>query len=207
MEEPSNLFVLIGPSGVGKTTLVRALCERLPKTSAVITTTTRKPRDGETDGVHYHFLGREEFERRVHEGRFLEHATVHGNLYGTQLVDALGTSEELRLHNIDVQGAAQMRRLFPRVPVILILPETWSVLERRLQGRGSERPEELRHRLSQARHEILEGATLATHVIINGDLNAAADRLCAIIAAQQANIGNKVIQHHLHQLLQEAPAP
>lgn len=204
--ELSNLLVLIGPSGVGKTTLVRAACDRLPKTSAVITTTTRKPREGEVDGVHYHFLALDEFEQRVQSGLFLEHATVHGNRYGTKLKDALGNDGELRLHNIDVQGAASMRRQFPRTPIILIVPDQWFMLEQRLQGRKTERPEDLRRRLALARHEVREGASLATHVIVNDTLDEAVERLCAIIKAHQSLANRAVVQQHLHLLLEEIPS-
>lgn len=151
------VVVLSGPSGVGKTTVIDALLRR-PGFGRSITATTRKPRAGERDGTDYLFLHREEFEEGVRTGRFLEHAVVHGNLYGTPRdgVEAVLARGDVCLLNIDVQGAESLRRSGLAVATVFLLPPSMEELERRLGLRGTEDPAEFRRRLGIARKEMAE---------------------------------------------------
>ena len=157
------LIVLSAPSGGGKTTLCDQLLAQRTDICRAVTCTTRPPRPGEQEGVHYHFLKRSEFEAQVEEGRFLEHATVYNHLYGTwksEVIDKLHTSRHVLL-NIDVQGARSIRAaasadsyLEPRLVSVFLTPPSLEDLERRLTHRASETPETLGRRLREASSEI-----------------------------------------------------
>ena len=136
------MFVITGPSGVGKGTLIRGLLERVPELELSVSATTRQPRPGEHDGVDYHFLTPEEFERRVAGGDFVEHATYSGNRYGTlrselerRLADGLPVVLE-----IEVQGARQVREAMPEAVEVFIAPPSREALRARLVGRGTDAP-------------------------------------------------------------------
>ena len=164
------LVVLSGPSGVGKTTVVDRLLER-PGFRRAVTATTRAPRPGEVDGVHYRFLDDATFARLVAEGRFLEHATVHDRSYGTPIdaVDAVLDAGDTCLLNIDVQGAATLRERVPEALQVFLAPPSFEELERRLRGRRSETEEQVRRRLATARAELARADEFAS-VVINDDL-------------------------------------
>ncbi|MDP0500327.1 MAG: guanylate kinase [Verrucomicrobiota bacterium JB022] len=162
------ILIISGPAGSGKTTLCEALLGYYPdQVERIVTTTTRAPREGEINGLDYHFLERETFQKRVEAGEFLEWAEIHGNLYGSQkrhLVDKLRSDVDLLL-NIDVQGAATFREaaqsepyLSERLVSIFVRPSSLSQLRDRLQGRGSENPETLARRLKTAEEEIPRAA-------------------------------------------------
>ncbi|MBI2194082.1 MAG: guanylate kinase [Planctomycetes bacterium] len=150
-----KIVILSGPSGVGKTSICQKLLER-PARAKSTSATTRPPRPGEIDGVDYHFLSREEFEKRLRAGWFAEHAEVHAHLYGTPrhpLEDALQQGVTFLL-DIDVQGAERIRQRYPGVLSIFILPPSTEALEKRLRGRRTDSPGVVERRLARARAEI-----------------------------------------------------
>ena len=178
----ARVFVITGPSGVGKGTLIRELCERVPEVELSISATTREPRRGEEDGVDYHFLPREEFDRRVERGDFLEWATYSGNRYGT-----LRSEVERRTDRgapvvleIEVQGARQVRETMPEAVRIFIEPPSPEVLRERLEGRGTDPPEMIDRRLEEARKELRARDEFG-HRVINDDVDRAANELAGIV--------------------------
>ena len=182
MTREARLFVVSGPSGVGKGTLVALLRERLTRLGLTVSATTREPRPGEVDGVSYHFLDDAEFERRVGEGEFLEWAWVHGHRYGTlrsevERVLAEGRSVVLE---IDVQGALSVRASHPEAVLVFIEPPSPEELERRLRGRGTEDEASIERRLANARREMSYADRYDVR-IVNDDLDRAVDELAHVI--------------------------
>ena len=180
-----RVFVITGPSGVGKGTLIRELCERVPDLELSISATTRQPREGEVDGRDYHFLSREEFDRRVEREDFLEFATYSGNRYGT-----LRTEVERRLaegHSvvleIEVQGARQVRAAMRESIQVFIAPPAPAVLRERLDARGTDAPEAIDARLEVAAQEMAAQDEFAYRVV-NDDLRRAAAELEGIVRAE-----------------------
>lgn len=179
------LLVVSAPSGAGKTTLCEALLKSGLGLTYSVSTTTRKPRPGEQDGVHYHFVDDAVFRRMREAGEFAECAEVHGHWYGT-LRAAL---EEARirgrdvLFDIDVQGARQLRTVFPDGVFVFIYPPSMEALEGRLRRRKTEGPEDLARRLANARQEMRE-AWAYDYVVINDILEKAVDRLRSIFLAE-----------------------
>jgi guanylate kinase len=181
-----NLFVVAAPSGAGKTTLVDALLEREPGIRLSVSYTTRPPREGEIDGVHYHFVDERRFEELNAAGEFLEHARVHGNWYATSAT-WLRTQMELGhdvLLEIDWQGAAQVRRLIPGAVHVFILPPSMALLRERLERRGKDAAEIIARRLEAAREEIRHCGEF-DYVIINQDFATARDDLAAVVRASR----------------------
>ena len=180
---PARLTVLAGPTAVGKGTVSADLRERYPEVWLSVSATTRSPRPGEVDGVHYHFLSTEEFDRLDTEGELLESAIVHGqNRYGTPRgpVEARLAAGEPALLEIDLQGARQVRETMPDARFVFLAPPSWEELERRLVGRGTEGPEERERRLATARVELAAEPEF-DHVIINDDVHRATDELVSVI--------------------------
>ena len=177
-----HLFILSGPSGVGKGTLRQRALNDIKDLVYSISCTTRRPRPGEREGVDYRFISREDFEERVKRGCFLEHANVHDACYGTLREDVereLGAGRDVLLE-IDVQGALQVRSRLPEAVSIFVAPPSLEELERRLRDRGTEDDEKLRLRLKNAATE-LQQAGKYDHVVVNGDLDEAAAALRKII--------------------------
>ena len=188
MSSEGRLVVISGPSGVGKTAVTREML-KLPAFERVVTCTTRPPRAGEMDGRDYHFLAEEEFEEGIRNDRFLEHAKVHGHLYGTPRA---AVEEPLRrgrsvILNIDVQGAASIRGVLEKsrgpggcgsgigkngVTMVFLLPPSLEELERRLRARGTDTEAQVRTRLKTAKKE-LEEKDGYDHQVVNGDLTQA----------------------------------
>lgn len=181
------LFVVSGPSGVGKSTLVKAALARIPGLSFSVSATTRAPRPGERDGVEYHFVSQERFAELVGDDGFLEHAAVYGNRYGTLRAPteaALSTGRSLLL-DIDVQGSAQVRRALPEAVHVFVLPPTFAALEARLRARGTEPEEVIRRRMTEAA-EQLRGAPTYDYLVVNDDLETAHAALQGVLLAEMS---------------------
>jgi guanylate kinase len=169
---------------VGKGTLIKGLLERLPGLQLAVSATTRSPREGEVNGVDYHFLSEEDFDRRVERGEFVEHAVYAGQRYGTLESELKRPARGIVLE-IDVQGARQVREGLPEAVLIFIEPPSFEDLERRLAGRASDRPEQIERRLAAARDE-LDAAGEFDHRIVNDDLERALEELTHLAATMSA---------------------
>jgi len=182
------LVVLSGPSGVGKTTVCRAVVKRLGLAEST-SATTRKIRPGETDGADYYFLSREEFERRIAAGRFVEWAEVFGQLYGTPVeeVERARAAGRTLLLEIDVQGGIQIKRKFPEAMAILLLPPEPQALRARLSRRGTEAPEEAERRFAKATEEVATARAAGCYdaEVVNDDLGAAINQVVSIIETRR----------------------
>jgi guanylate kinase len=166
------LFIVCGPSGVGKTTLCRELLEQRPRLSLSISYTTRSPRGDEKDGVAYHFVNESRFQEMIDQELFAEWARVHGHSYGTSvevIEDAWSKGRDI-LFDIDYQGAGQLRARFGKRAVLtLVVPPSMEILEKRLRGRGTDSAEVVDRRLQAARHELSQ-FPMFDYVIVNDDL-------------------------------------
>ena len=178
-------FIISGPSGVGKSTVLKALMEKRKNLYFSVSATTRSPRPGETDGVHYHFLDRDTFRQWVAEDQFLEHAEFVGNCYGTPrkyVYEAMEQGQDVIL-DIEVQGAAQGASKMPEVVRIFVAPPSWAELERRLTERGTDTPEKIRGRLERAKEEVRLAGTY-DYFVINDSVEHAMSELDAIMTAE-----------------------
>lgn len=179
-----NLFIVSAPSGAGKTSLVTALLKSNKQIDVSVSYTTRAPRPGETEGKEYHFVSRETFLAMAKHGDFLESAEVYGNLYGTSQswIEAETANGRDILLEIDWQGAAQVRQVFPDCISIFILPPSMEALETRLKGRGQDSAEIIAQRMHAAQGDIAHVAEF-DYVIINDKLDEALQQLNAIVVA------------------------
>jgi guanylate kinase len=178
----ARVFVITGPSGVGKGTLIRGLLERRPELELSVSATTRGPRAGEQDGVDYHFLSDDQFERYVGDGAFVEHADYAGRRYGTlrhELESRLNAGVPLVLE-IEVQGARQVRQALPEAVQVFIAPPSDAALRERLVGRGTDEPDVVERRLEVARGELAAQSEFG-YVVVNDDLQQALDELQQIV--------------------------
>jgi guanylate kinase len=178
-----RLVIVSGPSGVGKDTLLDKWREADPHVCRVVTYTTRAPRAGETDGVDYHFVSRDDFERMASEGAFLEAKEVHGNLYGSPVreTDAAIAEGKVVVLRIDVQGALEVMGRRPDAATVFIFPPSFAELERRIRSRGLDSEEAVRTRLKNARWE-LDQAGAYQHKVVNDDMDRAVSELARIVA-------------------------
>ncbi|HVX41817.1 MAG TPA: guanylate kinase [Gemmatimonadaceae bacterium] len=197
-------IILSSPSGGGKTTIARRLLDRRGDVGYSVSCTTRTPRNGERDGVDYHFLTRDEFLRRRELGEFAESAEVHGNLYGTlqsEIARVLGTGKHV-IMDIDVQGARQLRRVFPGSVTVFVLPPSGEVLLDRLRKRQTESPQQLVKRLNSALEE-LRAVEEYEYVVVNDDLDTAVLRVEAILDAEVVSRERvNGLRHQVERLIQ-----
>jgi guanylate kinase len=180
----ARVFVITGPSGVGKGTLIRTLRERLPELALSVSATTRDPRPGEEDGVDYHFLADADFQRRVDAGEFVEHATYSGRRYGTlrsELARHTAAGHPVVLE-IEVQGARQVRSTLPQALQVFIAPPSLEALRARLVGRGTDGEDQVAARLRVAEEELAAQDEFG-HVVVNDRLEDAVEELLSIVGA------------------------
>ena len=177
-----RVVVITGPSGVGKGTLIRQLRDRIPEIELSVSATTRKPRPGETQGVDYWFLSPEEFQKRIGDGGFVEHAEYAGNRYGTlrsDLEERTGGGRPVLLE-IEVQGARQVRQAMPEALTVFIAPPSDDALHTRLIGRGTDSSEQIERRLQTAREELAAKDEF-DRVVTNDRLEDAIEELVEIV--------------------------
>ena len=192
---PGNLFVVVAPSGAGKTSLVAELLRREPNIRLSISYTTRAPRKGETHGREYHFIERGEFERMISAGEFLEHANVYGNYYGTSkrwIETELAGDHDVMLE-IDWQGARQVRALFAHMVGIFVLPPSIGELRKRLESRGKDAPEAIERRMASAREEVSHVLEFE-YIIVNERFEEAVSDLLAVVRAARSSRAQQAIR-------------
>ncbi len=191
-----SLFIVSAPSGAGKTSLVHALLNINPQIDLSVSYTTRNPRAGERDGKDYHFVSRETFLEMAGRGEFLESAEVYGNFYGTSqtwISQEIAKGNDILLE-IDWQGAAQVRKLFPECISIFILPPSIDALEQRLKGRGKDNDEVIAKRMAAVRDDVAHVAEF-DYVIINDNLNEALRELNAVVLAARLRGAKQLVRH------------
>lgn len=181
-----NLIIISSPSGGGKGTLIKEVLDTLQDVGYSVSLTTRAPRFGEEDGRHYHFVSKMKFEEKVSSGGLLEHAEVHGNLYGTSLkqTENMTNAGKDVILEIDVQGALQVLDKVPEAVSIFIMPPSFEVLKARLTSRATEDSEDLALRLGNSHYEM-EQHSRFEYIIINDEVGLAARKLAAIILAER----------------------
>ncbi|MGF6376198.1 guanylate kinase [Clostridiales Family XIII bacterium PM5-7] len=203
IDHSGKLFIISGPSGAGKGTICQRLLENT-KVELSVSMTTRSPRPGEVDGVNYYFSTREEFEKAISEGGLLEYAEVYGNFYGTpkdKVIEKLKQGIDVVLE-IDIQGALNVKTVYPNGIFIFILPPSMSELRKRITGRGSETEEAINLRLSQTLKEV-SYIDKYDYCVVNGELEEAVSRVQAIVVAEHSRVSHsiyKLIEHYKEEV-------
>ena len=182
MNKDRYLVVVSGPSGCGKDTVVKTMREKHPEIEVSVSATRRAMREGEAEGVNYYYMTREEFQQKVQAGEILEYTQYNGNLYGTPKheVDTRIAPGRTVILVIEVEGAGNIRKLYPEALTIFLLPPSMEELEHRLRSRGTESEETIRRRLQRAETEIANSVNYDEH-IVNNQVEACADGLYSII--------------------------
>lgn len=186
MTDSGILFVVSAPAGCGKDTILNELFKKTDAAGYAVSATTRAPREGEENGVHYHFLSREEFMEKISQNEVLEYTEYCGNYYGTlkKSVDDLLSKGKDAVLKIEIEGAMNIRKQFPEACLVFILPPSWEVLETRLRNRGTETPEKIAERIKQAQTE-LSYAENYDYLIVNDALETAVDDLLSVFRAEK----------------------
>lgn len=196
MHNNGILMVLSGPAGSGKDTVLGELYKQIPEMKQSVSMTTRLPRDGEIDGVDYYFVSKENFETAIKDGKMLEYAQYGSNFYGTpkEPVDRMLNEGKIVVLKIEVQGAENIRKIYPDLVTVFITPPNMSVLESRLRRRGTESEEDIRHRLEIAADELLRIEEY-NYIVINDELENAVNDVKTIISAEKLKVSrrNKII--------------
>ncbi|MCP5140905.1 MAG: guanylate kinase [Gammaproteobacteria bacterium] len=202
-----QVLIVSAASGAGKSSLLRALRERMPELAVAVSHTTRAPRPGESDGVHYHFVDMARFEAMIAADAFIEHAKVFGNRYGTaqSSVRSLLAEDRDVIVEIDWQGARKVREVMPGSVSIYIAPPSRAALEERLRARGQDSDEVIAGRMAQARSE-LEHWHEYDYLVVNDDFETAVDDLAAIVRSVRLAVDRQAVgqQALLTELLQES---
>ncbi|EOD01309.1 guanylate kinase [Caldisalinibacter kiritimatiensis] len=183
------LIVLSGPSGAGKGTICKAFLKENKDFILSVSATTRKPREGEIDGVNYFFITKEDFEKKIQNDEFLEYASVYGSYYGTPksfVIENLNKGKDVILE-IDIQGALQIKERYPEGVFIFIVPPSMKELRNRIEKRGTETEEAINERFSSAFNE-LNFASKYDYVVVNDEVNKAVKRIEAIVMAEKCKI-------------------
>ena len=192
-QRKGKTFIISGPSGVGKSTVLNALMKKRSNLYFSVSATTRQPREGEKDGQHYHFIDAETFRAMLGRDEFLEHAEYVGNFYGTpkRYVDEAMEQGQDVILDIEIQGAMQVCEKRPETVRIFIAPPSWKELERRLTERGTDSPEKVQKRLLRAKVE-LNSASSYDYFVINDSVDKAVEELDAILCAEHCRASDRI---------------
>ncbi|WUH88402.1 guanylate kinase [Amycolatopsis sp. NBC_00438] len=192
-----RLTVVSGPSGVGKSSVVGELRKLEPDIYFSVSVTTRKPRPGEIDGAHYHFVDRVEFDAMVADGRLLEWAEFAGNCYGTprEPVEKALADGRPAILEIELQGARQVRVAMPEARLVMLMPPSWEELVGRLTGRGTESEASVQARLAEAERELAAAGEFDER-LVNADVREAAEHLLSLITGEQFAAGSPTDSEH-----------